>query len=84
MAGSWQNDFHSAVATKNVATMRRAIASGMPIDKHILGFSNEFTPLHYAIYESDGTAVVGVLIAAGRRLRKLTSDIARHPKHENY
>ncbi len=65
MAGSWQNDFHSAVATKNATAMRRAIASGMPINKHVLGFSNEFAPPHYAIHEGGGAAVVEVLIAAG-------------------
>ena len=65
MAGSWQNDFLTAVATKNATAMRRAIASGMPVNEHVLGFGNEFTPLLYAIHEGGGAAVVGVLIAAG-------------------
>jgi hypothetical protein len=65
MAGAWQNYFHSAVVTKNAEAMRRAIANGLPINQHVLGFSNEFTPLHYAIHEGGGAAVVEVLIAAG-------------------
>ena len=65
MAGFWQSDFHSAVATKDADAMRRAAADGLPINEHVLGFSNEFTPLHYAIHEGGGAAVVGVLIAAG-------------------
>ena len=45
MADSWQHDFHYAVAHKNADAMRRAIANGLPIDKHVLGYSNEFNPL---------------------------------------
>ena len=65
MASSWQKDFHFAVVNKNADAMRRAIANGLPINKHVLGFSNEFSPLHYAIHEGGSVRVVEVLIAAG-------------------
>jgi cell wall assembly regulator SMI1/ankyrin repeat protein len=65
MAEAWKEDFHRAVAKKNADAMRQAIANGLPINKPVLGFNNEFTALHYAIDRGGGPAVVEVLIAAG-------------------
>lgn len=65
MAGSWKNDFHFAVANQNPDAMRKALAKGLPLKRRVLGYSNEFTPLHDAIEAGGGAAVVEVLIAAG-------------------
>ena len=61
----WGHDFHSAIAQKNADAMRRAIANGLPINEHCVGFENEFTPLQYAIDQNPDPSVVEVLIAAG-------------------
>ena len=61
----WERDFHSAIANKNPDAMRRAIANGLPINEHCVGFENEFTPLLYAIDQNPDPSVVEVLIAAG-------------------
>lgn len=65
MAKTWKDDFHSAISAKNADAMRRAIANGLPINERVLGFNNEFTPLHYAIDQCGSSPVIGVLIAAG-------------------
>jgi hypothetical protein len=54
MPHPWKDEFHASVARKDPECMRRAIANGMPINKHVFTFPGNFTPLHYAVDQGAG------------------------------
>lgn len=54
--------------------MRRAVAAKMPVNRYVLGYENEYTPLLYAIDEKGGASVVGVLIEAGADVNAKVKD----------
>jgi cell wall assembly regulator SMI1 len=74
MAAAWENDFHTAIANKEPAAMRRAIANGLPINEYVVGYENQYTPLLYAVDHNGGPAVVEVLIAAGADVNTQVKD----------
>jgi ankyrin repeat protein len=84
VAELWKKDFHSAIANKNADAMRRAIASGLPLNERVLGFKNEFTPLHYAVDQGGGPTVVEDLIAAGADVNAPVIQKTRNEKPRSF